>query len=433
MILGRVKAASKGPADESGTKGQLRRDYFWNSASSLMFSASSVLMLLVVTRWLGLAAAGVFALATAIGQQLQTLGAFEVRPYQATDVRHQFSFGEYFAARMFTISLMAVGIVIYAYAAAQPGQAALLIALIASFRIMDAFEDVFYSEFQRDGRLDIGGRTNFYRVALTTLSFVVAVYATRDLMWSTVIALFVAVVSFLLIVLPQARRLFRLRPDFDWRAIFALLLTCAPLFGSAFLATYLINAPRFAIERFLDAEQQGVYAILFMPAFAINLLTMLVFRPLLTHLANAWNQRDLPGFNRLVIRGLSSVVAASAVTLVFTFFYGVPVLDFLYDVSLGSFKRPLLVLVLAGAFNAVGVVFYYALTTIRQQRVVLIGYLAAAVVAFLSSVSWVPRLAITGAAYSFAASMLILAALFGVALLFFMLRALRGWEKAGTK
>lgn len=76
---------------------QLGRDYLWNTASSIIGSASMVIMALVVSRFLGGYAAGVFTLATAAGQQFQTLGAYEVRPYQATDVRHRFSFPTYFA------------------------------------------------------------------------------------------------------------------------------------------------------------------------------------------------------------------------------------------------------------------------------------------------------------------------------------------------
>ena len=63
---------------------QLRRDYVWNTASSVMASASTVLMLLVVTRVSGIYLGGVFALATAVGQQFQGLGMYEVRTYQAT-------------------------------------------------------------------------------------------------------------------------------------------------------------------------------------------------------------------------------------------------------------------------------------------------------------------------------------------------------------
>lgn len=395
---------------------QLRRDYFWNSASSLMFSASSVVMLLVVTRQLGLVEAGVYALATAIGQQLQTLGAYEVRPYQATDVRYRFSFGTYFATRIITVSLMTAGIVAYAMYSAKPGQGMLAVILIASIRVFDAFEDVFYSEFQREGRLDVAGKTNFFRVLATTLAFCAAVYLTSNLLVAALVTVITTLVAMLILVVPAAARMFSLKPLFTWAPIAKLLWACFPLFLAAFLATYLINAPRFAIEAYLDEEQQGIYAILFMPAFAINLLTMLVFRPLLTRLATAWNSSELRQFIQIVAKGLLSVLLASAATLVVTYVAGVPILDLLYDVDLAAYKHPLMILVVAGAFNAVGVILYYALATVRKQALVFTGYALAAVIAFVSSTTMVPSMGLLGAAYSFGLSMLALAAIFAVVL-----------------
>ena len=47
----------------------------------------------------------------------------------------------------------------------------------------------------------------------------------------------------------------------------------------------MVNVPRYAIDHFLDSAAQGYFAIIYMPAVAINLLSLLVFRPLLTRMA----------------------------------------------------------------------------------------------------------------------------------------------------
>lgn len=401
-------------------KGQLRRDYFWNSASSLMFSAASVIMTMVISRWLGLAAAGIYGVAIAVGQQFQTLGGYEVRPYQATDVRQRFTFGTYFSTRIITVALMIAGIVGYALITENPIQSALLIIAIASLRVFDAFEDVFYTEFQRQGRLDIAGMTNFFRVLATTLAFCGAVYFTGDLGLSALIALAVTLGGMMVLVIPPAVKMYSIRPSFEWRPIKDLLIACFPLFLSSFLAAYAINAPRFAVQTYLDKVEWGVYTVIFMPAFAINLLTMLVFRPLLTRLALAWAERDTSRFGSLVGEGLKALLLASAVTLVVTYFAGVPILDFLFtkpgEPSIAPYWASLMILVVAGMFNAVGIVFYYSLATVRRQGLILLGYAVTAAVAFFLSLFLVPRMGLLGAAWSFAISMVILAAIFGVTL-----------------
>ena len=78
-----------------------------------MNAASTVLMLMVVTRTMGAAAGGVFSLAYAIAQQLMVIGHFEIRTYQVTDTEEVFSFGVYLAARIITTLLMIAGIIIF--------------------------------------------------------------------------------------------------------------------------------------------------------------------------------------------------------------------------------------------------------------------------------------------------------------------------------
>ena len=134
------------------------RDYFWNTAASFMLSLTTAVLLLVVQRSAGLWAAGVFALANSIGQQFQALGMYEVRTYHVTDARHRFSFGTYLATRLVTVGAMIAGIIGYAVVSGTDLISTVLIAMIASLRVFDAFEDVFYCEFQREGRLDIAGK-----------------------------------------------------------------------------------------------------------------------------------------------------------------------------------------------------------------------------------------------------------------------------------
>ena len=86
----------------------LGRDYFWNTAWSFMVAGATVIMLIIVTRAAGVAAAGVFSIALAIGQQFQTLGMYEVRTYQVTDVQGRFTFGTYLAVRILTVLLITI-------------------------------------------------------------------------------------------------------------------------------------------------------------------------------------------------------------------------------------------------------------------------------------------------------------------------------------
>ncbi|WP_043561745.1 lipopolysaccharide biosynthesis protein [Actinomyces israelii] len=393
------------------------RDYFWNTAASLMLSLTTAVLLLVVQRSAGLWAAGVFSLANSVGQQFQSLGMYEVRTYHVTDARHRFSFGTYLATRLVTVGAMIAGIIGYAVVSGADLAGALLIAMIACLRVFDAFEDVFYCEFQREGRLDVAGRACFFRTLATIVVFSGVLVVSGSMLVAAAATLIVSTVVLLGAYLPPARGMFDLRPRWELRPIGQVLVECLPLFLASFIALYLANAPRFAIDRYLDPERQGYFAIIFMPAFTINLLSFVIFRPLLTQMANRWVGADRAGFAAIVRKGLLGTLAAFAAVALATYTIGAPALRLVYGTDVSGSMLELMVLVTGGALNAAGVVLYYALTTMRLQRLVFAGYAAAAVAITLLCAALVPAHALLGASAAYAGAMAVLVAFFLASLL----------------
>ena len=369
------------------------RDYFWNTTASLMLSLTTAVLLLVVKRTAGLEAAGVFTIANTVGQQFQALGMYEVRTYHVTDTRHRFSFGTYLAARIVTV-------------------AAVLIAMIACLRVFDASEDVFYCELQRVGRLDIAGKACFLRTLVTICVFSGVLALGGSMLMAAVITLIASTIALLGAYLPPAGRRFSLRPLWDPRSVGKVLTECLPLALASFIALYLANAPRFAIDRYLDNARQGYFAIIFMPAFTINLLSFVIFRPLLTQMADRWVGADRSGFTAIVRRGLLGTIAAFAAVALVTYTVGAPILRFVYGTDVSGSMLELIVLVTGGAMNAASVILYYALTTMRLQRLVFVGYMIAAAAITLLCFLLVPAHALLGASLAYTGAMTSLVAVF---------------------
>ena len=407
----------------SASKTSQARDYFWNTAASLALSLTTAVLLLVVQRTADLWAAGVFALANAVGQQFQALGMYEVRTYHVTDARHRFSFGTYLATRLVTVGAMIVGIIGYAVVSGTDLISTVLIAMIASLRVFDAFEDVFYCEFQREGRLDIAGKACFVRTVTTIVVFSATLVATRNMLLAAAVTLVVSTIVLLGAYLPPARGVFELRPRWGLRPIGQVLVECLPLFLASFIALYLANAPRFAIHRYLDPERQGYFAIIFMPAYTINLLSFVIFRPLLTQMANRWVAADRAGFAVIVRKGLLGALAAFAAVALVTYAIGAPALRLVYGTDVSGSMLELMVLVAGGALNAAGVVLYYALTTMRLQRLVFAGYIAAAGAVTLLCAVLVPPYALLGASLAYTGAMAVLAIVFLLSLFLALRRA----------
>ena len=417
------------------SRGQLGRDYLWNTAASLMSSLAVVIMGVAIMRSgatdsFARAQYGLFTLALAIGQQYQTVGLYEVRTFHVTDVRRRFDFGTYLSTRLLTCLVM-VGLIAYhswTASTKDPYPAFTVIAAMALLRIFDAFEDVYYSEFQRAGRLDIAGKACFLRIFTTTFLWSGLYWFTQDLFTSTLITF--AVTCLVLVVaygLP-ARGVFPLLPSFNLRGIAGILWECLPLFLAAFLNQYLANAPRFAIHAALGDEELGVFAIIYMPAVAINMLSLFVFRPLLTRMALRWAEGKRGEFFAIVRKGLLTTAGAFVIVAAVTYAIGSPLLTLVFGTDVSGYVAELMVLVLAGALNAASVILYYALATMRRLHAVLAVFVVTGATAYLIAPALTRSYAMMGASLAYAATMGLLALLFTVVMLIPTRRAPIGTE-----
>ena len=81
-----------------------------------------------------------------------------------------------------------------------------------------------------------------------------------------------------------------------------LFIEGVPLFASQFLNMYVINAPKYAIDTYLSERIQAYYNIIFMPAFAVGILSNFIFNPILTFYAQIWADKKIKEFKKLVNR-----------------------------------------------------------------------------------------------------------------------------------
>ena len=186
---------------------------------------------------------------------------------------------------------------------------------------------------------------------------------------------------------------------------------------------YLVNAPRYGIEAMLSKEDQTYYAILFMPAMMINLLSGFIFKPLLTTLATRWDQQSKQGFLSIIIKGLGAVGIMSILVALVAYPIGIPVLELLYGIDLTGYRPALMTLLFGGLFNAASVIFYYALVSSRHQEAILPGYAAGAAIAFLFTKPLITKFGIMGAIYLYNGSMIVLTLIFAFCTIYFIVKA----------
>ena len=263
-----------------------RDSFVWNMTGSMIMAFQSVIMLMILTRILGLYEAGLFTIAYANANLFLTIGKYGMRNFQVSDVTGQFSFHEYRLSRAITTITMVFVALAYVIYVGDKNQytleKSLIIMWMCIFKAVDAFEDVYHGLYQRRGRLDVAGKLLTLRLGLTLLVFGAGLFVLKDLLAALMISTVVTVILLVLFIkwsymdFAEAKK-----EQTSFINVRHLLQICFPLFLGSFLAFYIGNAPKYSIDSVLNDELQACYGFIAMPVFVIGLLNNFIFNPMI--------------------------------------------------------------------------------------------------------------------------------------------------------
>lgn len=375
--------------------------FVWNMAGSMLMAFQSVILLMILTRTVGLVEAGIFTIAYANANLFLNIGKYGTKNFQVSDVKHQFSFKEYLYSRWITTAAMIVVSFIYVFFAAKTKdysmEKMMIIVWMCLFKVPDAIEDVYYGDYQKKGRLDVGAKGITLRMILTLLLFSVVVIFSRSLLIALIVStIFTFCLMFLFIKWTAGE--FYEKSECSWKKIRMLLRQCFPLAAGAFLSFYIGNAPKYAIDSLLTDELQACYGFIAMPVFVIGLLNGFIFSPMLYKISLLWNQKKIKSFLYKIGIQVGIVFLITLVCIIGAYLIGIPVLSVLYNTDLLPYKTELLILLLGGGFLGLSGLLCAVITIIRRQNELLCGYAVVALLAMVLSEPIVRKYEMMGAA-----------------------------------
>ncbi len=400
----------------------LKSSFLWNSIWGLLNAGQSVIILMVLARTNGAYDAGIFSIAYATACLCLTVGNYGMRSFQATDINSQFSFNTYLSSRIITSLLMIVVSVLYCgygfFFLNYDFNKLAVIMMICLIKLIDAIEDVYYGMYQSKNRLDIGAKGATIRQLFTLIILCAMLVFTSDLLISSTVTFVLSLILALYFIMITVKHFKPSKFQFEFSTSLTLLKTTFGVFISAFLALYIVNAPKYSIDAMLSQELQAYYTYIAMPVFVVGLLNNFLYQPILVHLADMWNKGEIKKFTARIFRQILIISALTFVTIVGAYFLGIPVLSVLYSADLSEYKIHLLILLLGGGFLAVSGFITVVITIIRKQKDLIIGYISASVIALLLSQFLVSNYAITGAVLAYTISIFLLTLVFIILLMY---------------
>lgn len=397
-------------------KSMEKDSYIWNMAGSMLMAFQSVIMLMILTRTLGLVESGIFTIAYANANLFLNIGKYGMRYFQVSDVKRQFSFEEYRMSRVITVAAMILVSVVYTlYVSVNNGysmEKTQVIIWMCLFKVVDAVEDLYNGYYQQKNRLDVAAKCLTLRMSITIVIFGAGLIILRDLLVSLIISTVLTACLFLVFKNWTICEFRKEKGTLKRENVLLLLKVCFPLFAGAFLSFYIGNAPKYAIDARLTDELQACYGFIAMPVFVVGLLNNFIFNPMLYNMTALWNEGKVKEFVMKVVRQAGIVVIITGACVVGAYLLGIPVLSILYNTDLSAYKPELLILLLGGGFLGMAGLLNAVITIIRYQKSLMWGYAVVALLALICSDKVVEKYEIMGASVLYAVLMGILCLIF---------------------
>lgn len=390
-----------------------KKAFIWNMLGSGLNAFATMLLTIIAARFVDKDACGILSFAFGVAFIMQPFASLEARAYQSTDINEKFSYHQYVGLRFITSVAMILITGGYVLVMQFPANTASIVFAVCMFKLFDAVSDVFQGMFQQHEHLEYGGRALFLRILVVCIGYTTALALTKD----TVIAAWMMPACSLLVVLfydiPMASRFEKLGLDLNLKVLRQLFLAVLPLFLSSFMNMYIMNATRLSLYSYWT-QLQDFWTPFITIAAVVNLFSIFAFRPMLTKMADRWNNNDLKSFSKIVGRLLLWDVGIGVVCFIGAALLGIPVLEALYGFPLGEYFFVMMIVMVAGAFNAIATLLCYLFTIMHHQLHLLIGDGITFLLTLIITPILIKYFKLNGAAFAFLTSMVVRATALGI-------------------
>ncbi|MEQ3506317.1 oligosaccharide flippase family protein [Enterococcus cecorum] len=385
----------------------------------MVFSFSSVLLLLVVTRILGKSEAGIFSIGWAICQQMLTIGLFGTRNVQVSDIDDNYRFSDFFSLKIISILMMLMGSIIYSFLLHLSEVEIQVSFLLSVLMSSEAFADVFAGYFQKNDKIGIVGLSYIIRVLMYDLLFIISLFVFRSVTLSISIAVCISYLWLLVFDFTLIRRTENVF-CFDLARLKKVISSSIAICVSAFLTNYIVNIPKNSIALYLDNTMQTYYNILAMPSFIISLFASVIIVPMYTDIAFlAYN--DMKKFVKKIIKIQGLLIILTATFLVLGELIGVPIINFLYGVNINLYRLEFAILIVSGGFSSLATFYVYIITVFSKSKFLFWVYGLVSILSTLFGNYLVQNFELFGATLNYFISTLLIS----FSLLFIILRIVR--------
>ena len=364
-----------------------RKSFIWNSISGMITAGQSAVILIFISYNYTIYESGLFTIAYAIANLVYSLGKYGIRNFQVTDVRNKYRFSEYFVARVLTVFFTVIFVAILVLLQYRIGRYTVekseIVFWFCVWKLIDAFEDVFWGMYQQKGRLDFAAKYYSFRLMISTILICVLLVYKIDFLYVTRITVISSIIVSAVVLHFTFIKMKETITGVRGTYVKKMLLECFPLCLGTTLAMFVGNMPKYMIDFYQDESSQALFGYIMLPAFMIMLLNGFIYLPMVREFGELYYQGQKKQFLTKIVKQCLVVVGLTAFVMLVSYVIGIPILNQLYNVDLSSLKFELMVLLLGGGLYALVNFLMIPLTTMREQRYMAVAFAIVAVLGFV--------------------------------------------------
>lgn len=384
---------------ESTGKMSVQRNMLFNTVGAMVYYACQWLLTILIVRMSGYFDAGILSVAMSVTASPGIIGLFNMRNFQVSDIRGQFTDKTYIRSRLYTNILSYVVCIVMVILGGYSLEKASVIFAFMVLKINEGLADVYYGIEQKNERLDYTGISLTVRGLGTLVAFISSFLLLRNLFFSIVI---VDVFLFIFVYLYDRNITKRWvkKDKIVNKEVVTLLYMCVPLAVVGFLNNLSVNIPKIFLENYYGSEIMGIYSSVASPTLIVQLAATTIFAPLIPILTRYFQEKDWKSFFGVLKKIGMLVLVLSVVCIIASKLLAHWGLVLLFSESIEPYVYLFVPNIVVAILFAINACLFSICTLIREIKSQYIIGIVGIVTAIVLSMIIVKNMSMDGVVYS---------------------------------
>ena len=385
----------------------LKNSMIWNAVGNAVYLACQWLITILVANIGNFTDAGILSIAMSVSATFQTFALFGIRNYQVSDIDEKYSDNTYVTFRIITCILALVSCTVFAIISKYSFDIILCIALFMLFRLAENFSDVLHGILQKNGRLDLVGKSFVIKGIGILVLFIVAYSTTKSLILALLFMSSFSILSTIFFDSIATKRVKNFGLDLRFKNSFSLAKETLPLCIYLFLSAAIATIPKLILEKNTSEEILGIYSSIFAPAILIQAVLGYIYTPFATPLAEYKAKGEIRKFINLSLKITIAICIFTIVMIVSGSLLGEFALTLLFGEDILPYVYLLLPILLAISALAIFAFLCMLAIILRNTLFLIISSAIGFAFTIIITLPMINKFSINGTSYSLIASVLI--------------------------